>query len=63
VNGTSFVVGANPTATTTAGTFLFNTETNDLAWDLDGSGAGDAVQIAHFDAPISLTIHHFEITA
>ena len=59
----SFIADANPTATTNAGTFLFNTETHDLAWDFDGLGAGDPVQIAHFDIPVSLTINHFEITA
>ena len=59
----NFIADANPTATTNAGTFLFNTETHDLAWDFDGLGAGDAVQIAHFDTPVSLTINHFEITA
>ena len=59
----NFVADANPTATTNAGTFLFNTDTHDLAWDSDGLGAGEAVQIAHFDTPVSLTINHFEITA
>jgi hypothetical protein len=63
VVGESFIADANPTATTYVGTFLFNTETHDLAWDLDGWGAGDAVQIAHFDTPVGLTINHFEITA
>ena len=63
VAGTNFIADANPTATTDAGTFLFNTETNDLAWDFDGLGGGEAVQIAHFDTPVSLTINHFEITA
>ena len=63
VAGTSFIADANPTATTDAGTFLFNTATNDLAWDFDGLGGGEAVQIAHFDTPVSLTINHFEITA
>ena len=59
----SFIADANPTPTTNAGTFLFNTETHDLAWDSDGLGASDPVQIAHFDTPVSLTINHFEITA
>ena len=59
----NFIADANPTPTTNAGTFLFNTETHDLAWDIDGLGAGDPVQIAHFDIPVSLTINHFEITA
>jgi Ca2+-binding RTX toxin-like protein len=63
IAGTNFVADANPTATTGAGTFLFNTETNDLAWDFDGSGGGEALHIAHFDTPVSLAINHFEITA
>lgn len=63
VAGVSFVADAAPTAATNAGTFLFNTDTHDLLWDFDGLGAGDAVQIAHFDTAINLTINHFEITA
>jgi hypothetical protein len=63
VAGQSFIADANPAATSDAGTFLFNTDTNDLAWDLDGLGGSEAVQIAHFDSPVSLTINHFEITA
>lgn len=61
--GTSFIADANPTATTNAGTFLFNTETHDLVWDFDGLGVGDAVQIAHFETDVTLTINHFEIMA
>ena len=63
VAGTNFVADANPTATSETGTFLFNTETHDLTWDFDGSGAGDAVQIAHFETAVTLTINHFEIIA
>jgi Ca2+-binding RTX toxin-like protein len=63
VAGTNFAADANPTATSETGTFLFNTETHDLTWDFDGSGAGHAVQIAHFEADVTLTIHHFEIVA
>jgi hypothetical protein len=63
VAGTNFIADANPTATSETGTFLFNTQTHDLAWDFDGLGAGDAVQIAHFDTAVSLTINHFEIIA
>ena len=63
VAGTNFVADANPTATSDTGTFLFNTDAHDLAWDFDGSGAGAAVQIAHFDTEVSLTVTHFEIIA
>ena len=59
----TLIADASPTAMTTSGTFLFNTETHDLAWDFDGFGEGDPVRIAHFDTPVSLTISHFEITA
>jgi hypothetical protein len=62
VAGKSFIADANPTATTDDGTFLFNTATHDLALDFDGWAAGDAVQIAHFNTPVGLTIDHFEIT-
>jgi hypothetical protein len=50
-------------ATANVGTFLFNTETQDLSWDVDGLGASDPVLLAHFDIPVSLTTDHFEITA
>ena len=33
-----------------------------LAWDADGAGSGGAVQIAHFDTPVTLTVNHFDIT-
>ena len=46
----NFIADANPAATTTAGTFLFNTETHELSWDFDGSADGAAVLIADFDA-------------
>ena len=63
VAGTNFVADANPTATSETGTFLFNTDTHDLVWDFDGLGAGEAVQIAHFETAVTLTINHFEIIA
>ena len=63
VADTSFISNAHPTATSETGTFLFNTDTHDLVWDFDGSGPLDAVQIAHFDTAVTLTINHFEITA
>jgi Ca2+-binding RTX toxin-like protein len=62
VAGTSFISGSNPTATADNGTFLFNTDTHDLAWDADGAGSGAAVQIAHFDTPVTLTVNHFDIS-
>ena len=63
VAGVNFISDADPTATSETGTFLFNTETHDLVWDPDGLGAGEAVQIAHFDTPVNLTTTHFEIIA
>jgi hypothetical protein len=63
VAGVNFIADANPSATGGTGTFLYYTETQDLLWDADGSGAGGAVQIAHFETPVTLTINHFEITA
>ena len=63
VAGTNFIADANPTATTNAGTFLYNTATHDLLWDVDGSGDGGAVQIAHFSTAVDLSVDHFDITA
>jgi Ca2+-binding RTX toxin-like protein len=63
VAGINFIASENPAATTTASTFLFNTETHELSWDVDGSADGAAVLIADFDPPASLTTAHFEIAA
>ena len=63
VAGVNFIADADPTAASETGTFLFNTETHNLIWDPDGLGAGEAVQVAHFDTPVNLTATHFEIIA
>ena len=34
-----------------------------VLFEADGLGAGEAVQIAHFDTPVNLTTTHFEISA
>jgi Ca2+-binding RTX toxin-like protein len=63
VAGTTFIQGVAPTAPTTEGTFLYDTDGQDLFWDEDGSGAGLAVQVAHFDSAVALTANDFEILA
>src|SRR5262249_11345613 len=63
IDGVTFVEGASPTASTASGTFLYDTESHNLSWDADGSGAGSAVQIAHFDTAILLKADHFDIVA
>ena len=61
VTGSTFIANAAPTANAAGGSFLYNTVTHDLFWDVDGSGGGEAVQIAHFDTAVVLTAHQFEI--
>ena len=61
VAGVTFIADASPIATTDFGTFLYNTTTHDLTWDVDGSGATGAVQIAHFNTAVSLSADHFNI--
>ena len=49
ISGQTFISNSNPTATTTAGTFLYDMDGQDLFWDEDGSDSGAAMHIAHFD--------------
>ncbi|HEY5722156.1 MAG TPA: Ig-like domain-containing protein [Allosphingosinicella sp.] len=46
----SFVSGSDPTATGTEGQFLYDTDDGRLLWDVDGTGAEDAVLIATFSS-------------
>jgi VCBS repeat-containing protein len=48
LNASNFVSGTNPTATGTGATFLFNTSTNTLGFDVDGTGGATAQAIATF---------------
>ena len=63
VAGTTFIANDTPTATTAAGTFLYDVNDHNLLWDDDGTGAHAAVQIAHFDTAVPLTVDHFDIVA
>jgi len=63
VAGQTFIANTTPTATTTDGTFLYDTDGQDLLWDADGSDPGDPVQIAHFDTAVNITSDDFNITA
>jgi hypothetical protein len=61
VAGSNFVADANPTATTTDGAFLYDTNNGDLSWDADGSGVGSSVLIAELTPALALTIDDFAV--
>jgi uncharacterized delta-60 repeat protein len=65
VDGVTFVTGEAPSAPTTAGTFLYDTNDHTLLWDVDGStpGGSDPVQIAKFDSTVALKAHDFDVMA
>jgi hypothetical protein len=65
LSGTTFISGPNPTATTTTGTFLYDTSDHDLFWDPDGATLGgvDPQQLAHFDTAVNLKADDFNIVA
>ena len=63
VAGTTFISNADPFATAATGTFLYDSDGHDLLWDADGSGAGMAVQVAHFDTAVSVQANDFDIVA
>jgi Ca2+-binding RTX toxin-like protein len=56
------VVGDDPTATKGVGTFLFDTGTEQLFYDADGSGAGAERFITRLDDVATLTRDDFLIT-
>ena len=63
-DATWLVTSSAPTANTNAhGQFLYNTSTGALSWDADGSGAGQAVQIATLTGAPALNLSHFELLA
>jgi Ca2+-binding RTX toxin-like protein len=61
VVGKTFVANTDPSPTTTEGTFLYDTDAQDLFWDRDGTGDRGAVLIAHFDTPVTLTVDDFAV--
>jgi serralysin len=63
VDGVTFVSGTAPVAPTKAATFLYDTSTQDLLFDDDGSGAHAAVKVAHFDTPVAIHANEFDIVA
>jgi Ca2+-binding RTX toxin-like protein len=64
VPGITFISGPAPVAPTTAGTFLYDTDAQDLFWDVDGSDPGlSPVKVAHFTSPVALTPDDFDIVA
>jgi Ca2+-binding RTX toxin-like protein len=63
VDGVTFISGATPVSPTKAATFLYDTKTQDLYFDDDGSGVHAAQKIAHFDTPVTLHANDFDITA
>ena len=65
VAGQTFIASTNPVATTTAGTFLYDTDDHNLYWDPDGSTIGGVaqVQVDHFDTAVALKADDFSILA
>jgi Ca2+-binding RTX toxin-like protein len=63
VDGVTFISGASPLAPTTKATFLYDTKTQDLYFDDDGSGVHGAQKIVHFDTPVTLHANDFDIVA
>ena len=63
VAGDTFISNTAPTAPTNQGTFLYDTNDQNLFWDVDGSGAQAAVQIAHFNTAVNLTANDFDVVA
>ena len=63
VAGVTFISNTNPVAPTSAGTFLYDTDAQDLFWDANGSTPGGIVKIAHFDSPVALKADDFDIVA
>lgn len=56
------VVGEDPTATGSKGTFLFDTDSHKLFWDADGDGKGSATLVAVLDDVTNLSKDDFIIT-
>jgi hypothetical protein len=50
-------------APTTEATFLYDTKSQDLYFDDDGSGVHGAQKIVHFDTPVTLHANDFDIVA
>ena len=61
----TFISGADPIATTTEGTFLYDTDDHNLFWDVDGSTPGGVApeQLSHFDTAVNLKADDFTIMA
>jgi alkaline phosphatase D len=63
VVGTNFFSDTMPAATQPVGAFLYDTDSQALSWDADGSGLDAALEIAHFDTSVVLTTDDFTILA
>ena len=61
----TFISGADPIATTTEGTFLYDTDDHNLFWDVDGSTQGvlPLSSSADFDTAVNLKADDFTIMA
>jgi serralysin len=61
IDGMTYIVGENATAQTEHWTFLFDTKNNQLYFDEDGNGAGEAVLLAkvNFHSQQYLDTHDF----
>ncbi len=61
VPGRSFIANGNPTPTTSDGTFLYDTDSGALYWDINGTDPGGQVQVAQIDRAPSLDPGDFMI--
>jgi Ca2+-binding RTX toxin-like protein len=61
IDGSRLQVGADPMASIAQGTFLFDTDTKQLSWDVDGTGSAAAVHIGTLQLVSSLTVNDFDI--
>ncbi len=63
LDGSSFISGSSPSATSNKATFLFNTGNKTLSFDRDGTGSGSALEIATFTNGYSLHSDQIDIVA
>jgi Ca2+-binding RTX toxin-like protein len=61
VPGRSFIANGNPAPTTDIGTFLYDTDSGALYWDINGTDPGGQVQVAQLDGAPRIDPGHFHI--
>jgi Ca2+-binding RTX toxin-like protein len=63
VAGSTFIANTAPVATTTEGTFLYDTNDHTLSWDANGATEGGVDQVIQFDHGVHLQADDFTIMA